>query len=114
MSTEDINKVVVTLKKGVDVDAFIDEMVSTGNRTEFVPSRPVELYNEKPESLRNVDFVMTRSEALVLQNDPRVEGVRYGTKKENGLIKQPFSLDQSRLYRRTPGTDWATGNGVLS
>jgi 2-oxo-4-hydroxy-4-carboxy--5-ureidoimidazoline (OHCU) decarboxylase len=60
MSTEDINKVVVTLHKGVDVDAFIDEMSSIGNSSPHVPSRAVEIYNEKPESLRNVDFVMTR------------------------------------------------------
>jgi len=110
MSTEDINKVVVTLKKGVDVDAFIDEMVSIGNRTDFVPSRAVELYNEKPESLRNVDFVMTREEAFVLENDPRVEAVRFGSKQENGLIKTPFSLDESRLYRRVSSSDWASGN----
>ena len=36
MSTEDINKVVVTLNKGVDVDAFIDEMSSDKDEIEFI------------------------------------------------------------------------------
>ena len=110
MSTEDINKVVVTLKKGVDVDAFMEEMASIGNTTSFVPHRAIEVYNEKPESLRNVDFVMTRAEADLLRQDPRVEGVRYGSKKDNGIERKLFSLDSDRLYTRTGTNTWATGN----
>lgn len=110
MSTEDINKVVVTLKKGVDVDAFMEEMAGIGNTTPYVPHRAIELYNEKPESLRNVDFVMTRAEADLLRQDPRVEGVRYGSKKDNGIERTPFTLDQTRLYTRVDTTTWATGN----
>jgi hypothetical protein len=81
MSTEDQNKAVVTLHIGVDVDAFIEDMVSGKNHNEFMPNRPVELYNEKPDSLRNVDFVLTREEANTLKNDPRIIDVRYGTKR---------------------------------
>ena len=87
MSTEDTNKVVVTLQKGVDVDAFMQEMNSVGSSSPHVPDRAVEIYNEKPESMRNVDFVMTREEAQALKNDPRVLDARYGTKAENGIVK---------------------------
>lgn len=110
MSTEDINKVVITLKKGVDVDKFMDEMASLGNTTPYVPNRAVELYNEKPDSLRNVDFVMTRAEADILKNDPRVEAVRYGSKKDNGIEKVKFTLDSQRLYTRVDKNTWAVGN----
>ena len=108
MSTEDINKVVVTLHKGVDVDAFIDEMSSAGNFSPYVPSRPVEIFNEKPESLRNVDFVMTRNEMEELRKDPRVLACRYGTKKENGIEIGFATQDISRLYTRT--SSFTTGN----
>jgi DNA-binding ferritin-like protein (Dps family) len=60
MSTEDQNKAVITLKKGVDVDAFIDDMVSGTNHNQWMPNRRVELYNEKIDSKRNVDFVLTQ------------------------------------------------------
>ena len=63
MSTEDQNKAVVTLQLGVDVDAFIEDMVSGTNHNEFMPGRRVELHNEKLDSLRNVDFVLTKEEA---------------------------------------------------
>lgn len=103
MSTEDQNKVVVTLKQGVDVDAFIEDMVSGTNHSEFMPGRKVELYNEKPDSLRNVDFVLTKEEAAQLSNDPRIIEVRYGTKKENGIELKASVLEESRLYSKTTG-----------
>lgn len=108
MSTEDINKVVVTLNKGVDVDAFIEEMNSKGNVSPYVPNRSVEIYNIKDDSLRNIDFVMTRSEMETLQQDPRVLACRWGTKKENGIEVGYDTLDQSRLYTRT--NTFASGN----
>jgi len=105
MSTEDQNKAVVTLNRGVDVDAFIDDMVSGTNHNEFMPNRAVELFNEKPDSLRNVDFVLTRTEAELLKQDPRILDVRYGTKVENGFILKPSSVDSSRLYSKTNTLD---------
>ena len=108
MSTEDINKVVITLKKGVDVDAFMEEMSSVGNTTPYVPSRAVEIYNEKPESLRNVDYVMTREEAELLKQDPRVEDARYGTKKENGWERTLFTNTANLPYSQA--STWQSGN----
>jgi subtilisin family serine protease len=103
MSTEDQNKAVVTLKQGVDVDAFIEDMVSGSNHNEFMPNRRVELYNEKIDSKRNVDFVLTKEEAALLSNDPRIIEVRYGTKKENGLELRKSVQEESRLYSKTTG-----------
>lgn len=103
MSTEDQNKAVVTLKKGVDVDAFIEDMVSGTNHNEYMPNRPVELYDEKPGSKRNVDFVLTKQEAINLRNDPRIVDVRYGTKIENGIILSSVSTDPNgpHTYSKT-------------
>jgi len=101
MSTEDQNKAVVTLHKGVDVDAFIEDMVSGTNHNEFMPGRRVELYNEKLDSLRNVDFVMTKEEAETLKGDPRVVDVRYGTKQENNIFFRPNALDPVRTYDKS-------------
>ena len=101
MSTEDQNKTVVTLHKGIDVDAFIEDMVSGKNHNSYMPNRSVELYNEKPGSKRNVDFVLTRDEAELLKNDPRIVDVRYGTKIENGIVLSSMASDSTRLYSKT-------------
>jgi subtilisin family serine protease len=105
MSTEDQNKAVVTLHKGVDVDAFIEDMVSGTNHTEHMPGRRVELYNEKLDSRRNVDFVLTKEEAELLKSDPRVVDVRFGTKLENGIFLKPTAIDQTRVYSKTSALD---------
>jgi subtilisin family serine protease len=101
MSTEDINKAVVTLKKGVDVDAFIEDMVSGSNHNQWMPNRRVELYNEKIDSKRNVDFVLTQNESEQLKSDPRIVDVRWGTKLENGIAPRKLAVDSSRTYSRT-------------
>jgi subtilisin family serine protease len=101
MSTEDQNKCVVTVKKGVDVDALMEELTSIGSTTEYVPHRAVEMYNEKQDSLRNFDIILTKDEAERLKLDSRIVDVRYGTKVENGFILRPSVLDESRTYSRS-------------
>jgi subtilisin family serine protease len=105
MSTEDQNRAVVTLYKGVDVDAFIEDMVSGTNHNEYMPNRRVELHDEKLGSKRNVDFVLTRNEATALKNDPRVVDVRYGSKIENNIILSTQVIEPSRIYNRTNTLD---------
>lgn len=110
MSTEDQNKAVVTLHKGIDVDAFIEDMVSGTNHNEFMPNRRVELFNEKPDSLRNVDFVLTKEEAEKLKQDPRIIDVRYGTKIENNIFLGKSILEETRTYARDPALNSAHYN----
>jgi subtilisin family serine protease len=66
-----------------------------------MPARPVELFNEKPDSKRNVDFVLSKEEANTLKNDPRVVDVRFGTKLENGFILKTDASDSTRTYSKT-------------
>ena len=113
MSTEDTNKAVVTLDLGVDVDAFIEDMVSGTNHNEFMPNRRVELYNEKPDSLRNVDFVLTLEEVVNLRNDPRVLDVRWGTKEENGIFERVMTNDGGHFYSKTYDGNSAHYNWAL-
>jgi subtilisin family serine protease len=102
--SEVTNKVVVTLKIGVDVDAFIEEMSNVGNVSPHVPNRAVEIFNLKEDSLRNVDFTMTYTEMEELRKDQRVLGCRWGTKKENGIEFAPCKVDRIKTYNRN-GTD---------
>lgn len=98
------NKVVVTLKPGTDVDAFIMEMSINGNVSAHVPDRPVEVANLKPDSLYNVDFILTREEMDTLSQDSRVQAVRWGSKAENGIVLRKNALTGDRPYYRN--TTW--------
>ena len=101
MSTEDQNRCVVTVHKGVDVDALMEEITSSGGTTPHIPQRPVEMWNEKQDSLYNFDIVLTRAEAETLKQDPRIIDVRYGSKEENGIFLQRNTLDASKNYSRS-------------
>lgn len=101
MSTEDQNRCVVTVKEGVDVDAIMEEICSQGGTTPYVPKRMVEMFNEKLDSERNFDVVLTREEARLLKKDPRIVDVRYGSKEENGIFIGLNAIDSSRTYQRT-------------
>ena len=93
-------KAVVTLHKGVNAEEFMDNMTTTFG-SDAIPNRKVTVYNEKPGSVSNFDFVLTQAEANRLKNDPRVRDVRWGTKVENGIILNPFVLESSKSYGRT-------------
>lgn len=101
MSTEDQNRCVVTVHKGVDIDALMEEICSQGSTTEFVPDRKVEMWNEKNDSLYNFDVVLTRSEAELLKQDPRIIDVRYGSKAENGIMLRHNLIDPARNHSRS-------------
>lgn len=101
MSTEDQNRCVVTVNKGVDVDALMEELTSGGSASPYFPKRPVEMWNEKLESLYNFDVVLTRAEAELLKQDPRIMDVRYGSKEENGIFIRRNTLDVTRTYSRS-------------
>lgn len=96
MSTEDQNRCVVTARKGADVDALMDDIVSGK-----LLGRRVEMWNEKNDSISNFDVVLTRNECQILKGDPRVYDVRYGSKEENGYILSPHTLDSTRTYNKT-------------
>ena len=99
MSTEDQNRCVVTLQKDINISEFLDEMVDSYG-SETIPNRKVELYDEKPGSKRNFDFVMSLEEAEQLRKDPRVIDVRYGSKADNGIFPVRAALDESRTYAK--------------
>jgi len=98
MSAEE-RKAVVTLHKGVNAEEFMDNMTTTFG-SDAIPARSVEVYNEKPDSISNFDFVLTQAEAETLKNDPRVRDVRWGTKAENGIIPLPSLIEPTRSHQR--------------
>lgn len=105
------NRVVITLNKGVDVDAFIAELSQAGNVSPAVPDRALEIANLKPESLYNVDFIMTAQEFEAIQQDPRVRAARWGSKRDNGIVLQPRAqAPEQPLYRTNTWNSNQDGN----
>jgi subtilisin family serine protease len=94
------NRCVVTVEKDVDVNLIMNEIINNGATTPFIPTRPVELINEKPDSLRNFDVLLNWDEAQLLKQDPRIMDVRWGSKAENNIFLRPLSLDVVKNYNK--------------
>jgi len=62
---------IVSLNKGVDYEAFNQEMIATTGAG-AIPGRAVEVANARPGSQRNTHYSLTDAEAAALNNDPRV------------------------------------------
>jgi len=94
------NRCVVTLHKGVDTSRFMEDMKAVG----------YELHNEKPESISNFDYVMTKAQADNLkEQDPRIRDIRYGSKASNGMLPVASALQDSIDFDKTTtvnGANW--------
>lgn len=66
---------IVALKEGVNYDEFWNEIENLSPSDSFVPSRRVEIANERPGSLRSCHYLLTDTEAEFLKKDPRVQVV---------------------------------------
>lgn len=62
---------IVSLNKGVDYEAFNQEMIATTGAG-AIPNRAVNVANARPGSQRNTHYSLTDAEAATLNNDPRV------------------------------------------
>lgn len=100
---------IVTLKAGVDYDAFYDAMVQSSNE-ELVPSRQVEIANERPLSQRNTHYFLSDDEASLLQKDPRVLAVEIPPDQRDDIKISPFVLQSSNFNKTTsdsgPFVNW--------
>lgn len=63
---------IVSLHKGVDYNAFWDEIENFCDKDGFVPERRVDIVNNRDGSLRSCHYALTAEEADFLRNDPRV------------------------------------------
>lgn len=65
----------VVLKRGIDYDEFWNEIENQSDTDRFVPSRRVDIVNNRDGSYRICHYALTESEASYLRNDPRVDSV---------------------------------------
>ena len=66
---------VVVLNKGVDYDQFWNEIENESDTDGFVPSRRVDIVNNRDGSLRSCHYALTAEEAEILAQDSRVLSV---------------------------------------
>lgn len=101
----------VSLNKNIDYDKFWNEIENLSDGDNFVPSRRVEIVNNRDLSLRTCTYELTDDEADLLRNDPRVYCVEIPPDQRTDIKIMP-SATQVGLYYKSPGTNPANTAGI--
>lgn len=91
---------IVSLKRGVDYDQFWNQIENASEDDGFVPSRRVDIVNERPGSLRSCHYSLTDLEADVLRNDPRVYDVEIPPEQRDD-IQIGLTVTQTADFTKT-------------
>jgi len=102
----DVKEYIVTTKTQEDAQAIGIELTSSlGSAT--VPSRTVDVVNERPLSKRNTHYALTAEEALELSKDPRViaveippelrDDIKIGFRGEQEIVPDSTSSSGNQL-----------------
>lgn len=89
---------IVTLKKGVDYDAFNAEMTASTGAGD-IPDRTVDVENARPLSQRNTHYALTDAEASTLRSDSRVVDVQIPP-QDRSDIEIGFNAVQTGSWKK--------------
>jgi hypothetical protein len=81
-----LKEYIVSLKKDVDYDIFWNEIENENDSDSFVPSRRVEIVNNRDGSTRNCHYSLTDEEAETLRQDPRIYSVEIPPWQRDDVI----------------------------
>jgi subtilisin family serine protease len=101
----------VSLNKDIDYNQFWNEIENLSSEDGFVPSRRVEIVNNRDLSLRTCTYELSDEEAALLRNDPRVYCVEIPPDQRTDIMIMP-STTQTGLYYKSPGTNPANNMGI--
>ena len=87
-----LKEYIVSLNKGVDYDAFWNEIENDGSGSTYIPYRPVDILNVRPLTQRACNYALTDEEAEKLRNDDRVSSVEIPPNQRDDVIKKLFVL----------------------
>ena len=108
---------IVTLKSGVDYDAFNAEMIASTGAGD-IPGRSVDVANARPGSKRNTHYALTEAEATALRNDSRVDDVQIPPQNRDDIEIGFNATQTSSAWRKSTSSglsedlNWGLVRGV--
>lgn len=99
---------IVSLKKDVDYQQFWDQIENESQEDGFVPSRRVDIVNNRDGSLRSCHYSLTDEEAKTLKNDPRVYSVEIPPQQRKD-IEIGLTTTQTGNFTKTTSS---SGNNI--
>lgn len=106
---------IVILNKGVDYDAFWNQIENASEDDGFVPTRRVDIENERPGSLRSCHYLLTDEEAETLRKDPRIYAVEIPPQQRDDIEIGRFAIQEGTWTKdatvRSTDLNWGNIRG---
>jgi subtilisin family serine protease len=99
---------VVSLKKDINYDEFWNEIENVSDSDGFVPSRRVEIVDNRNGSLRSCHYSLTDAEAEQLRKDSRVYAVEIPVNQRPDIIIKHKASQAGNFTKKTDNS--STGN----
>jgi len=81
-----LKEYIVSLNKGISYDEFWNQIENLSTDDGFVPTRRVDIVNNRDGSLRSCHYALTDEEAKKLQKDPRVYSVEIPLQNRDDVV----------------------------
>lgn len=95
---------IVSLKKGIDYNKFWDEIENISQDDNFVPSRRVDIVNNRDGSTRSCHYSLTDAEADKLRQDPRVYCVEIPPDQRDDLVMTKWAIQEGNFDKPAGST----------
>jgi subtilisin family serine protease len=95
---------IVSLNRGVDYDQFWDQIENESVTDGFVPSRRVDIVNNRDGSLRSCHYALSDEEAEQLRNDPRVYSVEIPPDQRDDITIGHDAVQTGNFTKTTSDT----------
>lgn len=109
---------IVSLKAGVDYDAFWDQIENISADDGFVPTRRVDIINERPGSLRSCHYSLTDAEAAQLAADPRIHSVEIPPNQRDDIEMIHYAVQSGTWTKdstvRSTDINWGLVRGTIN
>ena len=98
-----MEKYLVTVKKGVDINEFYDDMETPGGSS-TIPGRKVDCYDRRPIS-RNTGYILSEEEVIELKNDSRIIGIEPQSILDSMIVRPTWTQTSSDWDKSSTSTN---------
>lgn len=98
-----MEKYLITVKKGVDINKFYDDM-ETPKGSSNIPDREVDCYDRRPIS-RNTGYILSEEEVIQLKNDPRIIGIESQSILDSMIVRPTWTQTSSDWDKSSTSTN---------
>lgn len=96
-----LKEYIVSLNRGINYDRFWEEIETLSSNDGFVPSRRVDIVNNRDGSTRSCHYALSDEEADILRKDPRIFSVEIPPDQRTDIVMRKRGMQGGNFNKPT-------------